>query len=306
MNTYEAWPELPYREWASTKKTLQMCTQMLGKARLALAPPQPEWLHSCLYLDGRGFTTGPMPDGGRIVHMGIDVFDSVLWISTSDGERSTIPLGPDRCVADVWSEFQSALSGLAIGADLWDKPQESEDTTPLSENRHDCEIVPEYAQRFYRVLGSLNDVFEEFRSDFFGRTSIQFWWGGFDFAVLLFTGRKLEVPEDAGYIMRYDLDVEHLNVGFWPGNDDAPPMLYGYVIPSPDGAESAPVEPEAAMWSADLGEWVLPYDAVRTSEDPRADILAFLRSVYGAAVDHGGWDKEDFAYVKPAPSKRGG
>jgi hypothetical protein len=305
MTAHDAWPALLYEEWAPTKKTLQMCTQMLGKARLALAPPQPEWLHTCLYLDGRGFTTGPMPAGARVVTMGIDVFDTVLWVRVSDGGRADIPLAPDRCVADVWSGFQAALADLDVEADMWEKPQETSDTTAFSENRHDCTIVPEHAQRLHRLLGSLNDAFEEFRSDFFGRTSIQFWWGGFDFAVLLFTGRKLTAPDDAGYIMRYDLDVEHLNAGFWPGGDDGEPMLYAYLVPSPEGVESAPMAPEAAAWVLDLGEWVLPYEAVRTSENPRQAVVDFLRSVYRAAVTHADWDAEAYTYTKPAPSKRG-
>jgi hypothetical protein len=301
MTASDAWPELPYEEWAPTKTTLQMCAQMLGKARLALAPPQPEWLHTCLFLDGWGFTTGPMPAGARVATMGIDVFESALWIRVSDGGRADIPLAPDRCVADIWADFRTALDDLAIEADIWEKPQETSDTTHFSENRHDCTMVAEHAQRLHRLLTSLNDVFEEFRSDFFGRTSIQFWWGGFDFSVLLFMGAKLGVPEEAGYIMRYDLDAEHFNAGFWPGGENGPPMLYGYLIPEADGAESAAMEPERASWSPELREWVLPYDAVRTADDPRADVLAFLRSIYRVAVEQGGWDAESFEYAKPAP-----
>jgi hypothetical protein len=304
MSVSDAWPALPYEEWAGTKNTLQMCAQMLGKARLALAPPQPEWLHTCLFLDGRGWATGPMPAGARIVSMGIDVFDGALWIRASDGGRADIPFAPSRCINEIWADFRAALTDLGIDADIWEKPQEMADTTPFSENRHDCTVVPEHAQRFHRLLGSINDAFEEFRSDFFGRTSIQFWWGGFDFAVLLFTGRKLEVPSDAGYIMRHDLDVEHLNAGFWPGGDDASAMFYAYLVPPPEGAGSADLEPESAGWSAELGEWVLPYDAVRDAADPRGALLAFLRSVYRVAVKQGGWDGESFEYVKPAPPER--
>jgi hypothetical protein len=304
LSEHDAWPALPYDEWGPTKKTLQMCTQMLGKARLALAPPQPEWLHACLFLDGRGFTTGPMPSGSRVVTMGIDVFDATLWFRVSDGGRADIALAPDRCVADVWTDFLATLTELGVDADIWEKPQETADTTPFSQNRHDCVLVPEHAQRFHRLLTSLNDVFEEFRSDFFGRTSVQFWWGGFDFAVLLFTGRKLAAPDDKGYIMRYDLDAEHFNAGFWPGGEEGPAILYAYLVPSPAGAATAVIEPEAGEWAGELGEWVLPYDAVRQSADPRRAVLDFLESVYRFAVTDGGWDAERFAYTKPAPAKR--
>ncbi len=301
-----AWPALPYEEWAPTKKTLQMCAQMLGKTRRALAPPQPEWLHACLYLDARGFTTGAMPYGEVVATTGIDVFDSVLWIAASDGHRAVVPIGPSRCVAEVWSDYTTALVDLGVQATLWDRPQETADTTPLSENRHNCVIEPDHAQRFHRVLCSIDGVFEEFRSAFFGRSSIQFWWGAFDFAVLLFTGNQLQAPDDRGYIMRYDLDAEHLNAGFWPGDDNAPgASFYGYLVPRPDGCEVAPMQPAYAGWVEAMEEWILPYDAVSECDDPRGALLDFLRSVYGVAVAQGGWDAKAFEYTAPPPRTAG-
>jgi hypothetical protein len=278
---------------------------MIGKARLALSPPQPEWLHTCLYLTASGFTTGAMPHGTDIVSMGIDVYDSTMWIRVSDGRERIVPLSPHACVADIWSGFRDALAGLDLALDIWEKPQEVADTTPFSENRHDCTIVAEDAQRFCRVLASINSVFQEFRSRFFGRSGVQFWWGGFDFAVLLFTGRHEEAPNDHGYIMRYDLDAEHMNAGFWPGDDSNPyPGFYGYLVPRPAGCETAPVGSEHAGWVEAMGEWVMPYEAVRKSGDPRRTILAFLHGMYGVAATLGGWDAEAFTYKKPSPPPR--
>lgn len=301
----DSWPDLPYGEWAATKKTLQMCAQMLGKLRLALAPPQPQWLHTCLYLDARGFTTGPMPAGLRVITGRIDVFSSLIEIASSDGRRASIPIGPATPVADIWAKFAHALVEIGLEVDLWEKPQEFPDTTPFSENRHDSTFDAVHAQRFHRLLCAVNSVFEEFRSAFFGRSSIQYWWGASDFAVLLFTGRKLVAPEDRGYIMRYDLDAEHLNVGFWPGDDSAPtPGFYGYLVPRPDGCEIAPMQPAHAGWAEAMGEWILPYDAVRGDPDPRQALLDFLRSVYRVATNEGGWDADRFGYVAPPPSTR--
>jgi len=300
MTEHAAWPALPYEEWAPTKKTLQMCAQMLGKTRLSLSPPQPEWLNTCLLLDARGFTTGPMPADTRVVTMGIDVFDGTLWIRASDGREATVPLAPRRCVADIWIDFGSSLAGLDIVVDIWEKPQELADATPFSENRRDCTIVLEDAQRFHRVLASINGVFEEFRSQFFGRSSVQFWWGAFDFAVLLFNGKHAPAPDDRGYIMRYDLDAEHMNAGFWAGDDNAPdPGFYAYLVPRPDGCETAPIEPEHAGWVEAMGEWMMSYDTVRRCDDPRQAILDFLTSVYRVAVTQGGWDAEQLAYTIP-------
>ncbi len=303
---HDAWPVLTYDAWMPTKKTLHMCAQMIGKARLALSPPQPEWLHTCLYLDGRGFTTGAMPHGTDIVTMGIDVYESTIWTHTGGGRKATVSIGPRRCIADIWSGFRETLAALGLNLDLWEKPQEVPDTTPFSENRHDCTIVAGDAQRFVGLLASINSVFEEFRSRFFGRSGLQFWWGGFDFALLLFTGRHEKAPDDRGYIMRYDLDAEHMNAGFWPGDDNNPdPGFYGYLVPRPDGCENAPIGSEMAGWVEAMGEWVMPYEAVRASDDPRGTILAFLEGVYGVATTLGGWDGPAFAYEKPAPAPRG-
>ncbi len=300
-----AWPELRYAEWAPTKKTLQMCAQMLGKLRLALAPPQPEWLHTCLYLDARGFTTGAMPYGDRVIKAGIDVFDSAITVRSSDGRSAAVMIGPTRCVADIWGDFELALAGLGVVADIWEKPQELADTTPFSENRHDCTFDALQAQRFHGLLCTIDGVYEEFRSGFFGRTSIQYWWGASDFAVLLFTGVHLQAPDDRGYIMRYDLDAEHYNAGFWPGDDSSPdPIFYGYLVPRPDGCEVAPMEPEHAGWVEAMGEWILPYEAVRTAPDPRKALMEFLRAVYRVATTHGGWNAAQFEYATPPPARR--
>jgi hypothetical protein len=283
-----------------------MCAQMLGKTRLALVPPQPEWLHASLQLSARGFTTGPMPVGARVLTGGIDVFDSVITLALSGGRSEFIAIGPDRCVADIWSEYTAALARLGVLADIWDKPQETADTTPFAENRHDCTLVAEHAQRFHRILCSVNDVFEEFRSNFFGRTGVQFWWGAFDYAVLLFTGKHEVAPDDRGYIMLHDLDAQHMNAGFWPGDDSAPHAgFFAYLVPAPPGCEFAPIEPAHAGWVEAMGEWMMSCDSVRDCEDPRQAVADFLGSVYRFATGEGGWSREAFEYTPPGPPARG-
>jgi len=305
LTDHADWPALPYEEWAPTKKTLHMTTQMLGKAKLALAPAQPEWLHARLFLDARGFVTGPMPHGARTVSMGIDVFSSHVWLASSDGRTTTIALGPERPVAMIWSDFRDGLTELGIDVDLWEKPQEVPDTTPFSRNTHDHTFVPEHAQRFHRVLSSINDAFEESRSRFFGRSGVQFWWGTFDLAVLLFSGRRAPAPDDRGYIMKYDLDAEHVNVGFWAGDDDAPaPAFYGYLVPRPPDCEAAPIAPQSAGWVEEMGEWLMPYEDVRTCPDPRQAVHDFLDAVYRVATTLGGWEAASHEYARPpAPGR---
>ena len=300
------WPALPYEEWAETKKALHMYAQILGKVRLALSPAQPEWLGTCLFLGTRGLTTGPMPWGTASAELSLDLYDHALRISLSDGRQVSVQLFPPRCVADVFVEVRRAMTDLGIEADLWSKPQEVADAVPLDEDRRDCAYVPEHAQNWFRVNCAVANVFEEWRSRFFGRTGLQFWWGAFDLAVLRFNGKHAAAPADRGYIMRYDLDAEFMNAGFWPGDDSFPvPIIYAYLYPQPPGCEREAIEPSQAGWVAEMGEWTLRYEDVRTADDPRQTILSFLDSVYGVAGLRGGWKLEDFEYEIPAAPPRG-
>jgi len=247
-----------------------------------------------------------MPHGAEIVTMGIDVYEGAINILVTDGRAAVVPIGPDRSVADIWLDFRAALGRLDLDLDIWEKPQEVTDTTPFSENTHDHTFVAEDAQRFVRLLASVDSVFEEFRSRFFGRSGVQFWWGGFDLAMLLFTGKHEKAPGDRGYIMRYDLDAEHLNAGFWPGDDENPhPAFYGYLVPRPRGCEKAPISCEHAGWVETMGEWVLPYQPVRASDDPRGVILTFLEDIYGMARRLAKWDVRSLSYERPGPAPRG-
>jgi len=282
---------------------LHLATQMLGKTRLALAPPLPNWLNACLFLTSRGFTTGALPYGSVVVTIGIDLYDASIVIEVSDGRRATIQLGRERSVAEVWTDFTAALAELGIDVKLTDKPQEVADATPFSRNTYDRTFVPEQAQRFHRVLCAIDGAFEEFRSPFYGRSGVQFWWGSFSFCVLLFSGQRIPAPEDGGLIRRHDLDAEQMNAGFWPGDDGNPaPMFFAYLVPKPGDSEAASIQPPPAAWSEAMGEWVLPYDDLRASEDPRTGIIDFLNSVYRVAITSGGWHAEAHRYE--APPKR--
>jgi hypothetical protein len=283
---------------------LHLVAQMVGKTRLALAPPQPNWLHACLFLDSRGFTTGAMPYGGGVVTIGIDVHDSSIGIEVSDGRRAMIQLGRGRSVAEVWTDFTAALAELGIHVKFSDKPQEIADATPFSTNTYDCTFVPEEAQRFHRLLCAIDGAFEEFRSSFYGRSGVQFWWGSFTFCVLLFSGRRIPAPDDGGLIRRHDLDAEQMNAGFWPGDESTPdPIFFAYLVPQPSDSQVAPMLPAGATWSDALGERVLPYDAIRAVEDPARAITQFLESVYRVAVTPGGWDEASLRHEPPGKRK---
>lgn len=301
----DAWPALPFDGWARTKKTVQLYTQILGKAKLALAPVQPQWLAASLDVGARGLTTGAMPWGTASVELSLDFVDHVMRIAMSDGRRTEIRLSDGPTVADVWAAVTAALDDLGVVIDMWDKPQEVADTTCMAHDTRPAEYDPAAVERWWAVITAVHGVFDAWRSPFFGRTHVPFWWGAFDLAVLRFTGKRAVAPDDRGYIMRYDLDAEFMNAGFWPGDEGSPAAIfYAYIHPKPERCELAPIDPDGAAWIEQMGEWVLPYDVALASGDPRKAIVDFLDRVYAIAGEYGGWDRSSFTYTPPLPAPR--
>lgn len=300
-----SWPDLHLTAWAPTKKSLHLYAQMLGKLRLALSPDQPNWMFTRLLLGARGFTTGRMPWADGSVQASLDVFASQLRVERSDGGRVEIALLPPRTVAAVYADLRSALDVLGVHVAVGTIPQEVPDLTPFDRDHRDAAYDPAAVQRWFGAVTAIADTFDRWRSHFFGRTGIQLWWGAFDVALLLFSGKKVPAPLDRGYLMRYDLDAEMMNVGFYPGDDASPaPFFYGYIYPQPPRCEAIRIVPEGANWSSQLSEWVLPYETVRMGADPAALLQAFCDAIYETCGAAAGWDRAAHAYDHPSRAKR--
>jgi Family of unknown function (DUF5996) len=277
---------------------------MLGKIKLATAPIQPNWMFTALYLSPRGLSTGTVPWRGSSFDVTIDVFDSAFVLSRSDGVRAKIPLIPVRTVADVYADLVAALAALGVSVSLGTVPQEIPDTTPLDEDRRPSEYDPAAVGRLFAVATAVSGIFAQWRSRFFGRTGLQLWWGAFDLALLLFSGRRVAPPTDRGYLMKYDLDAEMMNVGLYFGDAHTPPFFYGYIYPEPAGAESLPIAPAQASWSSGLHEWVLPYEAVRQSARPDLTLESFIDAIYAQCFAAAGWPRDAFSYDQPPIASR--
>jgi hypothetical protein len=299
MTTEPPWPALELASWAPTKRSLHLYAQMLGKLRLALAPHQPNFLFTSLAHTPRGFTTGAMPCGFHSLQASVDVFAAEMILQTSDGRERRIALEAPRTVAQVFAELHGALAALDVTVALSPAPQEIADLTPFDADDRPAVFEPRDAQRWLAVIAAANAVFDRWRAHFFGRTAIALWWGAFDFALLLFSGKHVTAPKDRGYLFEYDLDAEMMNVGFYPGDAANPAAFYGYIYPQPAGCSTMPIAPEQAAWSDALGEWILPYEAVRASADPEALLRAFLDAIYGVCGTGAGWDRAQFTYVPP-------
>ena len=293
----EAWPDLPYAAWKETCATLHLWTQIVGKVRLALTPWLNHSWHVPLYVTARGLTTLLIHYGQRSFEIAFDFNEHVLDIMTSDGARRRIALEP-QTVADFYGVVISALTELDIPVWISELPCEIPGAVPFSRDRAHAAYDAEYAQRFWRVLLQADRVLKQFRTGFIGKCSpVHFFWGSFDLAVTRFSGREAPphpggAPGLADVVMREAYSHEVSSAGFWPGGggvDHA--AFYSYAYPVPDGFKTLAVQPEAAFFSESLGEFLLPYDAVRAAPDPDTALLAFLQSTYEAAAGAGGWDR---------------
>lgn len=284
------WPELPWQAWRSTADTLHVFSQVLGKLRLALAPPEPSWGHVALGVTVSGLSTGPMTYGTQTVQVDLDLTDHRLRVAESGGSAVSFPLA-DRSVAAFYAEVMAALAGLGVRIELNPVPQEVADRTPFPSDTGHHDYDPAWVRRFHRVLLSVADTFTRFRATYRGQHSgVGLFWGTFDLAYTRFSGRPAAPPAGAGVITRGAMDAELWSCGFWPGDDEHPaPAFFSYAHPSPDGVHTAPVRPDGAHWSADLGEFVLPYDAVRHEPSPPDAVLSFLASTFQAASQAGRW-----------------
>ncbi len=289
------WPPLSLDDWQDTCTTLHLWTQVVGKIRLMQTPWINHSWHVPLYLTARGLTTGTIPHDDQIFQIDFDFFDHQLRIVTSAGQERTVALRP-RTVADFYGAVMAALAELGVAVRIHTTPNEIPDAIPFEQDDTHGAYDAEAAQRFWRVLLQSDRIFREFRSHFCGKVSpVHFFWGSFDLAVTRFSGRS--APPHPGGVPNLPDDVaqeaycqEVSSAGFWPGTGLGYPAFYSYAYPTPEGFKDAPVQPEAAFFHEGLGEFVLPYEAVREAADPDQALLGFLHSTYEAAAELAGWD----------------
>jgi hypothetical protein len=297
MQTNEGgWPALDYAAWQDSCATLHLWTQIVGKVRLALAPPVNHWWQVPLYLTARGLTTSPMPCGERTFQIDFDFIDHRLAIDVSDGRRDGFALVPCP-VAEFYAEVTGRLRGLGIEARIWPVPVEIADPIPFDRDREHASYDAAHVNRFWQALAQADQVFAAFRAGFLGKVSpVHFFWGSFDLAVTRFSGRRAPphpgAPGVADAITRDAYSHEVSSCGFWPGNGGfGQAAFYSYAYPTPPGFGEAAIATPGAYFSKELGEFILPYDAVRQAAAPRELLLGFLQETYEAAADLGKWDR---------------
>jgi hypothetical protein len=276
-----------------------MWTQIVGKIRLMQTPPVNHSWHTTFYLTSRGLTTSPIPYGGRTFEINFDFIDHRLYISASDGGIARIDLYA-RSVADLYKEIFAKLAELDIHVTINPMPCEIDTDIRLDEDNVHASYDPEYANRFWRVLVGADRVFKRFRGGFIGKCSpVHFFWGAPDLAVTRFSGRRAPehpggVPHMPDRVTREAYSHEVSSLGLWPGNEQLPEtVFYSYAYPEPAGYRDTKVLPEAAGFNSDFGEFILPYDAVRTSPSPDDTLLKFAQSTYEAAANCALWNRAE-------------
>jgi hypothetical protein len=286
------WPELVWEEWKDTFATLHMWSQIVGKIRLEQTPLVNHWWNVPLYVSARGLTTSAMPYKDRVFEIEFDFIDHKLRIDCSDGATKSLALRP-QTVADFYRDVMQALRDLDIEIKIWPTPVEIPNPIRFDEDTVHSSYDADYANRFWRALVRIDEVFKEFRGRFIGKVSpVHFWWGSFDHAVTRFSGRTAPPREGADKITIEAYSHENISHGFWPGGNGVQAAFYSYTAPEPAGLDQSQIKPSAGFYSQEMKEFLMPYDAVRTSEDPAGALMDFLQSTYEAGANLAKWDRK--------------
>jgi len=299
-----AWPAVSYDGWRATCDTLHAHTQVLGKLAARLAPPEPQLQHAALRLTARGWETAPLPapDGSGSLVAALDLRRHKAVVEHSSGGFDQVALTPDRPVGEVTREVLAAVGRLGGPVRIDPAPQEVPWSAPLDADTEHAHYDPDEVARYFAAATQAALVLAAYRAPYRGRsTPVNAWWGSFDLAVSLFSGRPADPPAQ-DFIMRNAMDSQEVAVGWWPGDARYPKAaFYAYAHPAPPGYSGLSLAPAAAHWDAALGEYILDWDDVRSDADPHAAALKFTRSAFGQACAACGWDTDLAASAEGTP-----
>ncbi len=293
----DVWPAIPVAEWADTRDTLHLYTQVVGKVRLANEPHSNHWWNVPLYLSARGLTTSLMPHpSGPALEIEFDLVDHRLDVTTVTGATRSIALVA-RPVAEFYALVMDVLDQLGVGTAIWPVPVEIAGAIPFPDDQVHASYDADAVHRFWIALVHMERVLKQFRARFVGKASpVHFFWGAVDLAYTRFSGRTAPphpggAPNCGPHVMWEAYSHEVSSCGYWPGAPGEEGTFYAYAYPGTAGYRATEVSPEGARWDDELGEFVLPYEFVRTAADPDATLLEFFQSAYEAAADTARWDR---------------
>jgi hypothetical protein len=298
------WPAQNYDEWSATCDTLHAHTQVLGKLSVTLAPPEPQLQHAALRITARGWETAPLPapDGSGTLVAALDLRAHEAVIEHSDGKSRRIPLTPNRAVADVTREVLDAIAELVGPVRINPAPQEVPWTIPLDEDGEHHTYDTARVATYFAAATRAARVLAEVRAPYRGRSSpVNAWWGTFDLAFALFSGRPAE-PPSGGFIARNSADAEQIEMGWWPGNPRySRAAFFAFAFPAAEGFAAVEVTPPGARWDTNLHEYLFDWDDVITSPAPFEAAVEFGRSVIAHACTVCDWEPTLAASAQGVP-----
>lgn len=298
MSDSTIFPELPIENWEQSKNTLHIYLQIIGKIRLKLFPKMNHWWHVPFYVSTKGLTTRPIPYKDKQFEMWFDFVDHVFAVAVCEEGTSRLPLRDGLSVSEFYRQVMQMLKELGIDAKIWAVPYDMPGISdiPFEQDTAHKSYDRKLVSRFFRILYSVDSVFQEFRGRFIGKsTPPHLFWHHFDLALTRFSGRPAPVREGVNVVEREAYSHEVISFGFWAGDLNVrEPAFYGYSYPVPEGLYEEPLRPEKALWNKDAGMALYRYNDMRLADNPRQALMEFLESVYQAGAKIAKWDVEGF------------
>jgi len=301
----DKWPELQWNDWKKTADTVHLFAQIIGKIRLALMPHEAQWQQVPFNITTRGLESVRMPYNSDLLDVTFDFISHNVTFDTGSGKSISFPL-KGMSVAEFYSETMRILDFLNIKVNINPVSVEMLEKTEFKTDTYHKDYDENAIRKFLSIINSVAQTFEEFRSKFWGKqTPVCFFWGSFDVCVIRYSGKPANPPQGADLIYRVAMDAEQFAVGFWPGDDSSPsPAFFAYTYPKPEGLENSKVTPDGTFWSKEKGEFILPYEIVRTSSSPEKTLLEFCNNTYNIGSELGNWDKKNLERIAPYEKNR--
>lgn len=286
------WPTLVYEDLASMVGYVNRVVQVAGKYTL-YEPFEVGWGNVVLDVTPRGLRTPTFRQRGVTFTVHCRLLDGDVVIEADTGSR-TVPLAKGS-VATFYTAFRDAAAELGIHRPRTSLICEIPDCEPTFEDdRVERTWDHGAALLMWEALNLAADGLETWQAPFLGhRPRVGVMWGGFDLSATRHRAQPTEPPPTGPTFMQNAQLREYVAVGFSFGDTTAPSSgMYAYIWPQPDGLDGRSWGVDGAVWNADAGLVLLPWDRLGETTDPRQAIVTFGDAVYDAAVELAGWPSD--------------
>ncbi|MGM0896477.1 MAG: DUF5996 family protein [Bacillota bacterium] len=281
---------IKHSEWADTKFTLHLLSQILGKIKLETAQQEPQWAHVTLAVTPTGFTTGLLFHKGKAFQVDLDIYESRVLLNV-EGHRHAIPLETSKSIKMYFEEIMEGLASKEIDLTINPKPQEMAYKTNLNEDETPLVFNWEQAMRGLKLFHFALDEQLKFVGPLRCRKmKPALFWGTFDISSLILPGIRQPYPEDK-VIEKAAFDEHFIEYGFWLGDDNSDVPSF-FVLPYPfvnKELDSGRLKPADAYFEASMSEYFLKLDKVAGSAHPTQAMQEFFRSTFDILSEELGW-----------------